>query len=398
MDRKATFIIWAVDDFNALALLRQLGQSTNATILFLIIGKKRYAYRSKYCHNYIETESLEEGYEYLLGNFNNLNDKPVIFTSGDNVMVFMDSHKEELEKRFYVPGCTKKGDTTFYTDKYNMWAVAKKVGMSVPKCIQIKKSDVPSLTGILYPCIIKPSHETPGYYNEFKFMICKNGKKFFNTMKRVRESSVFVVQELIVCKKQLLVYGCRTKSKKVIISGSMLVDRFSETGSSSHGEIQPGLHNLIEESLIEKFLDEIDYVGLFSFEFGVFDGKAYFFEINLRNDGTSNFFFQSGSNIPLILGYDFLNLDYDGICHKSNPGIAIDDLYDYENVLKKRLSKRQWNDEYKDANYFKYYDGDDVEPYAIAKAGSKKQMRIDIFLKKHRLFIVNVLSKLGLRK
>ena len=63
------YIIWAVDDFNSLALLRQLGQNDNASILFLIIGKKKYAFKSKYCKEYIETEGLDDGLAYLKANF-----------------------------------------------------------------------------------------------------------------------------------------------------------------------------------------------------------------------------------------------------------------------------------------------------------------------------------------
>ena len=123
----------------------------------------------------------------------------------------------------------------------------------------------------------------------------------------------------------------------------------------------------------------------------------YFFEINLRNDGTSNFFYQSGSNIPLALAYVYYDIK-DSVPTISERGIAIDELYDYENVLTKKISKKEWNNELSNAKYFKYYDKNDIEPYLIAKNGSKKQMRRDIFLKKYRLFIVYFLSKLGLRK
>ena len=390
-------IVWAIDDFNAMALLRQLGQSENANILFLIIGKKRYAYKSKYCKRYIETSGLDEGYNYLLSNYSNKTTKPIIFTSGDNVMVYIDQHKKELEPYFYLPGCIKQGDTEFYTDKYNMWCVAKEVGMAVPNCVCINKKEKEKLANIKYPCLIKPSHETPGLYNEFKFRICKSEKKLIKTLKYVRSTSVFVVQDYIECKQQLLVYGCRTKDRNVIVSGSMLVDRFSETGSSSYGTISNDLFNLIDIGLINKFLDKIDYVGLFSFEFGVLNNKAYFFEVNLRNDGTSNFFFQSGSNIPLHLAYSFLDIDIN-VNTVSKEGIAIDDLYDYENVLKKRVTRKDWLKEFDEAKYFKYYDAQDLEPYVEAKKESKKQMKKDILLKKYRLMIVYIFGKLGLKK
>ena len=392
------FIVWAIDDFNAMALMRQLGQHKDANILFLIIGSKRYAYKSKYCTNFIETKNLDDGFNYLKEHYTSESEKPILFTSGDNVMVYLDSHREEIEKHIFLPGCIKKGDTEYFTDKYNMWSVAKKVGMNVPGCILVSKKDANSLSNINYPCLIKPSHETPGFYNEFKFKMCKNEKKLKRTLKYVRESSSFVVQDFVKCENQLLVYGCRTPQKEAVICGSMLVDRYSETGSSSHGIIKSDLFGLIDKKLIEAFLNEIDYVGLFSFEFGVKDNKAYFFEINLRNDGTSNLFFQSGANIPLYLAYSFVGKDCSELNIKSNSGEAIDDLFDYENVIKRRISKKQWKRDLDNSSYFKYFDKGDLEPYFIAKKCSKKQMVKDILLKKYRLFIVYWFSKLGLKK
>ena len=395
---KINTIVWAIDDFNAMALLRQLGQTKDGKILFLIVGSKKYAYKSKYCKEYIETSSIEDGCNYLLNNFKDTNNKPIIFTSGDNVMVFIDQHKKELESYFCLPGCAKQGDTEFYTDKYNMWSVAKNVGMVVPNCVQISKLEKDKLSNITYPCLIKPSHETPGLYNEFKFRICKTEKDLIKTLKYVRETSLFVVQEFVECKHQLLIYGCRTIKGEVVISGSMLVDRFSETGSSSYGVIDKGTFGLIDLEVVKKFVNDINYVGLFSFEFGVFNNKAYFFEVNLRNDGTSNFFFQSGANIPLYLAYSFVDKNDENVCITSNKGIAIDDLYDYENVIKKRIDKKEWYKELDEANYFKYYDKNDVEPFLEAKKCSKKQMKKDILLKKYRLIIVYIFGKLGLKK
>lgn len=392
------FIIWAIDDFNALSLIRQLGQCDNANILFLIIGKKKYAYKSKYVTKYVETKNLYEGLDYLKANFSSSVRKPVLFTSGDNVMVFLDNHREELDTLIYTPGCVKSGDTEFYTDKYNMWSIAKKVGMVTPACFLISKSDCENLPNISFPCLIKPSHETPGLYNEFKYRVCRNKKELIHTLKYVRNTSCFVVQDYIECENQLLVYGCRTPQKKTVICGSMLVDRYSETGSSSHGIIRQDMFGIMNENLITRFLDEIDYVGLFSFEFGVLNKIAYFFEINLRNDGTSNFFFQSGANAPLYLAYSFLDMDSSEISIKCNEGMAIDDLYDYENVVKKRITKKEHQRDLENSSYFKYYDSNDVEPYLEAKKSSKKQINKDIFLKKHRLFIVYLFSKLGLKK
>lgn len=52
-------------------------------------------------------------------------------------------------------------------------------------------------------------------------------------------------------------------------------------------------------SLVDKFINEIGYTGLFSMEFirGK-DGRDYFLEINMRNDGNSYCVTAAGCNLP----------------------------------------------------------------------------------------------------
>lgn len=57
---KYKVIIWGIDDFNTLGLLRQLSKP-EIDLLFLIKGRCAYASKSKYCTNYHLTNSLDEG-------------------------------------------------------------------------------------------------------------------------------------------------------------------------------------------------------------------------------------------------------------------------------------------------------------------------------------------------
>ena len=176
-------------------------------------------------------------------------------------------------------------------------------------------------------------------------------------------------------------------------------DRLADSGSSSHGYIEAELPCGADASKIEKFLEYIDYHGLFSVEYGLLDNKAYFFEVNLRNDGTSDYFRQAGANIPLAYVYSSAGLDYSHIPTKvQGKSLYIDELFDVENVLTGKVSRRQWKQDMEQANVFKYYDKEDMEPYEIAKKGRLRQIAQDIILKRFRLYIVFVLDKLGLRK
>ena len=393
---KNKIIVWSIDDFNTLGLMRELGKD-DLDVFFLVKGVAGIAVKSKYCKQYRETPTIEAGYNYLLENYSQETCKPIIIISSDEIITYVDQHREELEKYFILPTTTKKGNIEKYIDKNTMTALAKEIGILCPESKFIKKDSI--LEGIKYPCLIKPSHQKPGHYNEFKFKICKNEKALKRTLRYVREDSEFIVQEYIPKQLDLLVYGGRMWDGNTVIAGGLFRDRWADSGSSSHGYFSNELSNCIEVSKIGEFLEKIDYHGLFSFEYGLCNGKAYFFEVNLRNDGTSHYFYQAGANMPLAYVYSSAGLDYSHINTKvNNDEWFIDELYDIENVMLGKIKKKTWKQDMERATVFKYYDKDDLAPYELEKKRKTKQIIRDIILKRFRLYIVFVLDKLGLHK
>lgn len=389
-------ILWAVDDFNSLGVIRQLGNQ-GLDLLFLIKGNANIAAKSKYCTHYIETETLQDGYNYLLTNFSNEKIKPIILLSGDDTMTFVDQHRSSLSPLFLLPGSKTEGIVTKYTDKNKMTSLAEKLGFLSPKSFYIKKDSL--IDDIIYPCIIKPSHERPGHYNEFKYKICKDQLQLRYTLSLVNPESQFIVQQYIPKEKDILIYGLRLQSGEVILAGAFIKNRLSADASGSFGYITNKIPIYIDAELITKFLCHIDYYGLFSFEYGVVGDKAYFFEVNLRNDGTSHYFYQLGANLPLAYVVDAANQDISHIqTTVNNEAWYIDELFDVENFLQGNLSYKQWKLDKRKATVFKYYDEHDMVPYNIMKQNRLKYIIMHLLLRYFRLQIVFILDKLGLRK
>ncbi len=393
---KNKVIVWGVDGFNTLGLMRELGNH-GLDLIFLIKGHKGISASSKYCKKFIETETTEEGYNLLLETYASEPYKPILITPGDDIIIFIDRHKEELEKHFILPGAREKGDSERYTDKNNMTALAEEIGILCPTSRAVTRGS--DISGIEYPCLIKPSHEKPGHYNEFKFKVCRSERQLKRTLRYVRPDSVFIVQQYIPKELDLLVYGARMWDGNTVIAGAFIRDRWADSGSSSHGYFTNQMPEGADASKISDFLERIDYHGPFSFEYGLLGDVAYFFEVNLRNDGTSHYFYQCGANIPLAYVYSSAGLDYTHI----STAVAenrwfMDELYDVENVLAGKVSCRKWKQEKAEATVFKYYDKDDAAPYQLEKRGRGKQIIKDILLKRFRLYIVFILDKMGLRK
>lgn len=389
-------IIWSVDDFNTLGLLRELG-SYDIDLTFLIKGKASFAAKSKYCSHFVETKTIEEGLIYLKNNYSKDESKIIVIIADDEIATFTDLHRDELIDHYILPLTKEKGILNKYTDKNEMTFLAESLGILCPKSRYVNwKSD---LTGIEYPCIIKPSHQRPGHYNEFKFRICKNEKELKRTLKYVNHDSKFIVQQYIPKERDLLIYGGRMRDGKTVIAGAMIRDRFADSGSSSHGFITNKIPESADTNKMAEFLEKIDYYGTFSFEYGMLKNDSYFFEVNLRNDGTSHYFYQAGANIPLAYVYSCVGKDYSEIPVKtSKKAWFIDEVFDVENVIKGVISKEQWKKEMAEATIFKYYDKEDPEPWKAVKKTRVKQIAQDFLLKKYRLYIVALLDKLGLRK
>ena len=393
---KRKVIIWGVDDYNVLGLYRQLKDIYNTT--FIVFQGVRYcASLSKYCTKLVQLSTLEEGLEYLLANFNDEQNKAVIINSNDLIAEFLDMHREELSKYFVVPGTSSAGLLKEIDNKMTMTNIAKELGFDVPESMGCNSAT--DFQNVSYPCLLKPTNQTLGRYNEFKFKVCKNAKQLKRTMRYVRKESKFILQQYIPKESVALVYGCRTLDGKVHLAGVLEKDRFCDNGDGSHGVLMANIPEYIKAELIEKFMAKVDFYGLFSVEYLVYKGKAYFIEVNWRNDGTSHLFYQAGANMPLLWVKSSLGEDVNDVPEKVAPqSFFIDEIFDEENIKKKIVSREQWKKERESATVFKYYDQDDIVPYEAVKKGKRKKLLLDLVVAKNRLYIVYILDKLGIKR
>lgn len=393
---KNKVIVWSIDDFNTLGLMRELG-STDLDMLFLVKGKADFATKSRFCKAYHEVETNEMGRDFLIETFCHEESKPILIISSDDIITYVDQHKEAFDKYFITPGSSKKGNIEKYNDKNNMTRLAEQIGILCPKSCYVKwNSDISKVD---YPCLIKPSHETPGHFNEFKIKICKTENELKRTLRLVRRDSEFILQQYIPHKENVLIYGGRMMNGETVIAGAFIRDRWADSGSSSHGYITGEIPKSIDAELIAKYLETIDYYGLFSVEYGIWNCMAYFFEFNFRNDGTSHYFYQAGANIPLAYVYSCAHKPLSEVQTRCEvKQYFIDEVFDYENVILHKTSKKQWKKDMSTATIFKYYDSNDPVPYTIVRKKMVKQIIQDILLKRFRLYIVYVLDRLGLKK
>lgn len=358
---KNKVIVFGRDNYNTLGLARQLGNE-NLDLMFLMPGGINHcATESKYCRNIKHVKDHEEAIEFLLSNNINEQIKPIIVAGADLEAEALDQNRDELVKSYILPGTMEQGLLTKVDDKNIMVKIAEEIGFTVPKSIMITaERTIPD--DLIFPCLIKPAKYPSGYKKEFKMMKCDNRIQLENTLRRVRKDSVFILQEYIPKDVEIFINGCRTWDKEIIIGGTCYRDRYYN--DISHGRFTKGISELIDINLVKSMLERIDFYGLFSFEFGRYDGKAYFFETNLRNDGAAYSFFKAGANIPLVWVYSSAGLDYNRVPSQVKRDVwYMDELYDCLNIKKGVVTRKQWKKERSEVEVFRYYDKDDLRPW-----------------------------------
>ena len=354
-------IIWGADDYNPLGLFRQI--QGYAEIVFIRDGgSKLCASKSKYCKILHKANSLEEGMRCLLDNYSNEQNKPFLITSSDLIAEYVDQHKDLLEQHFYITGTKEKGLLTRVLDKNLMGQIAQRIGFDVPASRECKWDSY--IDDVTFPCLLKPDKNRVDHQKEFKTKICFSREELESTLKAVEKDSVFVLQDYVNKIADALIYGCRTLSGEVIIAGVNWKTRWDSGGNGSFGYTTGIIPETINIDLIEKCLSEIDYSGLFSFEYAMTQDKAYFLEFNLRNDGTSHYFHQAGVDIPMIWILDTLGMDYSGFQQRVEGQKIFMAIYDdFSNVREGKLSYKEWRKNRKEAEIFRYYDKNDKKPY-----------------------------------
>lgn len=385
-------IIWGPDNYNTLGLLRQLSV-IKVSVLLLVNGRNnKCATQSRYCKEYKITSDYKEGLDFLLSDKLNYEEKTFLFPAGDLAAETIDKNRYLLQFNYNLMGTSKSGLLCEVDDKNIMGKLANEVGLLIPKSFRFTSET--QVDNIPIPCILKPT-KCFGI-KEFKTKIIRSNRKLIELQKLLNPKNEYILQELIPKTNDILVYGCRMTDGTVEYAGQYIKDRWSDDGGGSHGFLTSSLPQYLNLNATTKLLEKIDYYGLFSLEYGFCNNKAYFYEVNLRNDGTSHLFYQAGANLPVAWIQNYLGEKYTVSTRITHDGWNINELYDIINVLRGRISINQYKKDKIKASIFHYYSSDDLIPWKIARRKVWWDIPLRAFLLRFRPQIINLKSKLKL--
>lgn len=385
MDECVNVIIWGADNHNSLGLLRQLS-TDDMNVVFANIGRKKsYTCASKFCTNSLYVPINDFGLETLIDKFGAFINKTILLTSGDGTAEFVDIHRAELSKHFILSGTSKEGLLTEIDNKNIMAEIARRHGFNVPPSITYScKTIIPH--DFSFPAVLKPVIASNGF-REFKYKYFKDARTLVKFNRFLNPANIYILQKFIPKSNDVVIYGVRLNNGELILAGRYIKDRWSDDGGGSHGKLVGSIPLEFNPKGIKTFLEEIDYYGLFSVEYGVFNGIPWFYEFNLRNDATSHLFFQSGANLPLKWCYNCLGKD--NIVETKIKGTHwnINEIYDITNVFKGRITYSTFKRERQQAEVFYFYDLNDLKPYIMARRKALYDVPFRMILKFMRPYL-----------
>ena len=256
---------------------------------------KQFKY-SKYPSTVHYLKSYDELIPLLLEEYGNEMVKPVLLCGSDPSVCLLDKNYNLLKNKFVFFNCGKQGMINHFMDKINTFDIANKNGFSIIKTWLYQKGEnLPE--DIIYPCLIKGSNST--HSTKLDMFICRTAEELRNYIKPDVE---YLIQEYIEKEYELDIIGIAyNQGKDVYIPGAVRKIR-DEIHRQS---VYIRLDNIKDYPLLDNldlagFIRDINYEGIFSIEVIYSNGKFYFLEVNLRNDGCGWIYTAGGVNYPLL--------------------------------------------------------------------------------------------------
>lgn len=354
-------IIFGRPGYNTLGLIRCLQRDGINFFLLIVQFNSLYAtLLSKGVNRYKIVKTEEEGIDFLLKMADSC--KRVIIPTSDKVELLLDKNFDLLKENYFFPNAGTSGRVAFCMDKYVMLGYAKQNDIIIPyTCVYNIDDELPN--NIVFPCLIKPKTSCNG--SKADIAICETRDELVCALRKSKVTQSFLIQEYVKKDYDILVIGCRLQSSgKVVYQGVFKKERWSEVGGDgSFGLIDANVSNYVDVDKLTKFLVDLDYFGPFSLEFGCTNGKLYFFEINMRNDGTSHYFAKLGTNVALLWALDALGMDVSSKKYYKGEMFFIDEIGDVVNVFTTKLKFKDWIRDFRRAKVYKYFDKSDILPF-----------------------------------
>ena len=354
---------------NAMGLVWSLGEAGHNITLFLNNeGNNNYVNKSKYVKRTILIDKDMDVFHELMKVLTKMDSKPVVFADSDHKAHLLNEHYVELSEFCYLEGGHPDGSINLYRNKDEEEKLAIKCGFTIPKTVVITKPEELSEIAMPYPLFIKANNSIHGTKKATKKCDSKQeAETFVNGLPQ--DFFPLQVQEFVEKEYELALLGCSLYGGKKVICpvANKKIRHFPKVIGESCWSLSLDMSSSEElRQLGAKaalYLQKLEYTGNFSIEFLYANGKFYFLEINLRNDGISWLSTCSGYNLPDMVCRSFAdeNVSADNCTFSQKHYMNI--LLDWKYVQDGSVKLRQWLKQFNRDTCYNPYNQNDKRPF-----------------------------------
>lgn len=356
-------IVFGMEHYNPLGLIRTLGRYGIRPVYIAIKGRGVASSKSKYIKKVHYVDTIEEGYDVLLKEYSNMLQKPFVLTTDDDVQSILDMNYSKLKDMFIMYHAGTDGRVTEYMDKKRILEIAEKHGLKVLPTVVTDRGIVPE--NLEYPVITKAMSPTEANWKKNVF-ICESEEELREAFEQIACSKV-LIQKFVEKKNELCLDGFTINQgrQSFIPMGTnynyLIRGYYSPYMTAFNFEDQEMLGS------INSMFEEIGFEGIFSVEFIIDqDDTCYFSEVNFRNSTWNYIATFIDMPIPLLWCEAMLTGKIDQNWKKTFPDhfTAMTEPIDYKiRVEGRRVDLAQWLMEFKTTDVPFYLDAEDPEPF-----------------------------------
>ena len=361
-DRK--FIVFALDHYNPLGMIRSLGERGIRPIYIAVRHRMELGTKSKYLQKCHKVDSVEDGYALLLKEYGHVTGpKPFLLTSDDRTTGYLDAHYEELKDKFIFFNAGAANRITDFMDKNTILQLAKKHGLKVLETRTVAKGEIPE--DLQYPIITKSISPNVGGWKS-DVHICHSAQELRQAYEHILSPTV-LIQKFIEKKNEYCLDGFCVNKGKQMFSAIASTYNYLIPGYYSPYMTVTNFDNAEMQKSLQGMMEEIGFEGIYSIEFLIDENDDYYFcEINFRNSTWSYAATVAGMPLPVLWAQSTLAGEIPAdVCKEIPDGFtAMVEPIDYEKrVLEGRASFAQWLADFRNTNCPFYFNNEDPEPY-----------------------------------
>lgn len=360
-------IVFAIDHYNPLGVIRSLGENGINPIYIAIKHRVELGVKSKYVSKVHQVSNVEEGYHLLMdlyGEVYKSGSKPIVLFSDDKSVGYFDLRYNEVKEKFITYNAAgTQGRIMEYMDKDNILNLAKRHGLNVLESVVVDRGEVPS--GLEYPVITKDINPNSGAWKSDVF-VCHDENELTEAYKKI-ESPKILIQKYIEKKTEFAFEGCSVNKGTSSLIAIKSTYKYAIPAYYSPFMMCESLEDEQLKMALEGMLAEIGFEGIFEIEFIVDKNDIpYFLEINFRNATWSYASTVAGMPLPYIWVKGMLEGSIPDSALKKVPEgfTAMVEPIDYAKRIELGVSTPwEWLADFKKANCGFYYSENDLEPF-----------------------------------